>query len=172
MKKLVGLIILFIMFCTFAGVAGDVLELDFTEQDQYIAGLKEGDMAEFYLNGERNIIIIRKIKPDSVDITAFIAQETNGYPYYTTLSKDRMLKIDVERDDIDDLFVGFYESDEDLEHAYLLMKKPEVTTITGDVVDEIKREKREYDKYIIVGFVFVVGLLIFLMSKYKNKENE
>jgi len=170
MKRLISLIFLLTLFCIFNVVAGDVLKLDFTKQDQYISGLKEGDMTEFYLNGERNIIIVDKIKPDSVDVTAFIAQETNGYPYYTTLSKTKTLKLDVERDDIDDLFVTFYRSSENLEYVYLLMKKPEIIPTGGVVVNEIKREKRGYDKYMITGFILSIVLLVFLIFKYKKSK--
>ena len=171
MKIFVGLIILFIMFGSFVVEAGDKLELDFTENHQQIVGLKRGDMAEFYLNGERNVIIIDKIKSNSVDITAFIAQETNGYPYYTTLSRDKTLKIDVERDDIDDLYIGYYKSDEDLKYVYLIMERPEnKNTPTGSVIGRIIREKREYDRYVIAGFIFIIGLLSFLLFKYRNKK--
>ena len=168
--KLRGLMILFIVLSSFLVVAGDAFKLDFTKKDQYIVGLKKGDMAEFYLNGERNVIIIDKIKPNSVDITAFIALNTRNYPYYTTLSSKRTLKIDVERDDIPDLYVGWYASDEDLKHVYLAMQKPEIVSITGASVAEIKREKRAYDKYIIGGFIFVVSLLILMIIMYRKKQ--
>lgn len=173
MKRTVGLMVLFLLLGTFIVTAGDVLKLDFTKQGQYIAGLKEGDMTEFYLNGERNVIIIDEIKPNSVDVTAFIALNTRNYPYYTTLSKDRTLKLDVERDDIDDLFVTFYKSDEDLKHVYLLMKKPEIIPVTGSVVkDAVTREKRGYDKFVIASFILVVGLLVFLIFKRKKQKDD
>ena len=70
------------------------------------------------------------------------------------------------------MFIGFDKSDENLEYTYLLMVKPEINSITGSVTDEIKREKREYDKYIIVGFVLSIGLLVWLIIKYRKKENE
>lgn len=171
MKKIVGLITLFLMFSVYIVIAGDILKLDFSEKNQQLVGFKEGDAAEFYLNGERNIIIISKIKPTSVDITVFVAQETNGYPYYTTLSKDRSLKLDVERDDIDDLYVGYFKSDENLKYVYIIMEKPENPSPTGySILNKIKRGKREYDKYIIAGFVFALILLIILNILYKRKE--
>ena len=171
MKKFLLFIYLSILFSIPLVLAGDIIELDFSENNQQLVGFKEGDAAEFFLNGERNIIMVRKIKPTSVDITAFIAQETNGYPYYTTLSKDRTLKIDVERDDIDDLYVGYFKSDEELTYVYLIMEKPEDSPLTGyNILDKIERENREYDKYIIGGFIITLVLLITLIIISKKKE--
>jgi hypothetical protein len=165
MKKFVSLMILLMLFNVFIVEAGDVLNLDLSQKSQQLIGLKKGDRAEFYINGERNIIIVDKIKIGSVDLTAFIAQETNGLPYYTTLSKDNTLRLDVERDNIDDLNINWVENDENLEYAYLLLQKIETT-------EDFERENRGYDKYIIIGFIFIIILLVFLVFKYKKSKNK
>lgn len=170
MKKFI-ILLLAVLIILPAVLAGDVLKLDFSNQNQQLVGLKEGDRAEFYLNGERNIIIIDKIKPDSVDITAFIALNTNNYPYYTTLNNNNTFRIDIERDDIDDLYINWYKSDLNLRYAYFLLKKPE-TSLTGNAVNgNIEREKREYDKYLVFGFCFVVIMIVTLLI-FKHKKNK
>ncbi len=171
MKAILGLMTLFILLSTFIVAAGDVLKLDFSNQNQQLIGLKEGDRAEFYLSGERNVIILDKIKQDSADITVFVALNTNNYPQYITLSRDRSLRLDIERDDIDDLFVSWYKSDEN--YAYFLLKKPEVTEITGNTIKntDILREDRQYDKYVIIGFIIFVTILIFIII-FKHKKGK
>ncbi len=173
MKKLISFVFLFVTLSAFLVEAGDVLRIDFSKQNQYIIGLKVGDMAEFYLNGERNAIIADKIKPYSADVTVFVALNTGNHPQYVTLSNERSLKLDIERDDVDDLYISWYKSDEN--YAYLLLKRPEITTLTGNIVgnDEIKRNKREYDKYLILGFcIFITITIILLIFKYKKKKIE
>lgn len=173
MKTWVILGILFLI-CISSVIAGNTYKLDFSESDKYVVGMGVGDRAEFKLNDQVHSLTLSGIREDAVDISLFLDLEEldeKEVPFYGTIGMGKVLKLDLEKDRIDDLFVGVYRIQGD--KAQLVFQLPEINEnqITGAVIfDSNARFNRNYDWLVIsiLGLVIICFITVIVLKK-RNK---
>lgn len=162
MKKIFGIIIiLFLLSINFA-IAGETYKIDFSKQNEFLVGLKQGDRAEFNLKNERNTVILTKIKNSSVELKAYIALNTRNSPYYVDLKKGNKFNLDIDRDGIADVDVRLYKIQEEIAALYFTKIEGSLWPVGSVVLDtgnRIIRNNRIYDLF-IVGFFILAGMIM------------
>ena len=186
MKKIIFLLGL-LLLVSFA-YAGVIYDIDFSKGPTYIVTLNDGDAVRFnfpvrqYENGnystmeeKRNSkytlanheqrIVVRKINADKnmIDLTLFIAGAET--PQYFTLAEDNVVKVDFERDDINDLIIGLYKLDKN--KVELILQKTSLESIDNGstkkgVLDWINNIDKKQTYY-------AIAVLIILIVIWKSK---
>lgn len=160
--------------------AGKTYTLDFSENDKTLAIMEAGDRVEFELNGERHTVILDTINQKSADVTAFLNLNTQNKPYYVTIGdtgnkQAAILKLDTNRDDVDDLYVKLYSisnmdngsiNNINNRKANILFIKPAGNDMSGNPAGNDKN-KISYT-WIILPFLIVI-ILIFVLVKLSRK---
>lgn len=101
MKNKAILLLLVLLIVPFVSSA-DVKILDFNEVNETFIILEEKDAVRFDMYGDHKIMV-REIREDSVALTVFIdGAET---PNYIVLDDTHSVKIDFQRDDVDDMLI-------------------------------------------------------------------
>lgn len=167
MKKIIFILIL-VLFSSIV-IAGNTYKIDLSKSNNYLVNVREGDRIEFNMNDERHNILIKEIRSKNVDIAAFLNLNTQNTPMYFTIGeisgRDVKLKLDTNRDDVDDLFVWLESSDDG--KAGIRLFKPIDNEITGNVVGTNK--KGPSYKWILFPLIAII-LLILVIIVRKNKK--
>jgi len=173
MKQIFCVLLLIILSVNLV-LAGETYEIDFSKQDSYLVGLKEGDRIKFDLKKEENTVILTKIREESVEIKAYIALNTRNSPYYSDLKQGNKFVMDVDNDGAGDIEVRLYKIQNDVGALYLSKLEGSLWPVGYVVLDENSmRSNRGYDS-ILVGFFILIGVIItiFILKKNKDKKVE
>lgn len=101
MKNKAILLFLVLLIMPFVSSA-DVKTLDFNEANETFIILGERDAVRFDLYGDHKIMV-REIKDGSVALTLFV--EGSESPNYIGLDDTHSIKVDFQRDDVDDMLI-------------------------------------------------------------------
>lgn len=176
MKKILMLFILFLLSMNVV-FAGHTYRLDFSEKDNFLVGLKSGDRVEFNLKGERNTVILTKIRESSVEVKAYIALDIRNIPYYSDLKKGNKFVMDVDNDGVKDIEVKLYKIQDDIAALYFNKLGGSLWPVGNVVIDTetdgVIRSNRTYD-IITVGFFVLVGIIMvaFILKQYRSRKIE
>jgi len=174
MKQIFCLLVLIILSVNLV-LAGETYEIDFSKQDNYLVGLKEGDRVKFDLKQEENTIILTKIREESVEIKAYIALNTRNSPYYSDLKQGNKFVMDIDNDGAGDIEVRLYKVQGDVGALYINKLEGSLWPMGYVVLDEKSmRSNRGYDSILIGVFILigaVMAIFIFKRNKLKNVEN-
>ncbi len=190
MKKLLLVWILLLVSTVSAGV---IYDIDFSENPTQIVILNENDIVRFdfpvrqyenktfsSLEEKRNSkyelkkleqkLMVRDVneKGNSTALTLFIyGAET---PQYFTLAKDNMIKIDFERDNIDDLIIRFYEIKGN--KVALVLQKISLENVEEKESFFSKLKTNKNVIYYIIGGVIILSLILKqkMIREYFSKE--
>ena len=164
--------------------AGVIYDIDFSENPTQIVILNENDIVRFdfpvrqyenkafsTLEEKRNSkyelneleqgLLVREVneKSNSTALTLFIyGAET---PQYFTLAKDNMIKVDFERDNIDDLLIRFYEIKGN--KVALVLQKISLENVEEKISFLDKLTNKNIIYYVISGII-----VLFLVLKQKK----
>jgi len=155
------------------------IENDFVDKNGLIITVKEQEGIEFNMFDGRHILTIDKIHRKGVDVNAFLFVDGDQKTTYITLSSKRTLKLDLNRDGIGDLFVGFKEFlSEDQAKLVLFYpgqenKGEEISEITGEVVASTPKDINYITWYFgITLAILILALISVLISKRKVKADD
>ena len=178
MKKL---LLLWIILLVSNASAGIIYDIDFSENPTHIVILNEKDSVRFdfpvrqyenktfstleekrnskyELNELEQKLTVREVneKSNSTALTLFIyGAET---PQYFTLAKDNMIKVDFERDNIDNLLIRFYEIRGN--KITLVLQKLSLENVEEKInfLDKLKINKNII--YYVIGGVIILFLIL------------
>ncbi|MBI2672366.1 hypothetical protein HYX16_05515 [Candidatus Woesearchaeota archaeon] len=167
--KIVVILVILLLTINIAS-AGNTYELDFKKEGSYLIGLLDGDRVEFDLAGAKNTILVKEIKKDSATLATFIGIEKESYnendvPNYATITNNKYLKLDFNRDNTGDLNVIFRGSNKTA--ASILFQLPAPSNKDLVVYSRSKFEKSNLLRNIII--VFLGAILIFGLVLYNSK---
>ena len=178
MKKLFLFWILILVSRVSAGV---IYDIDFSENPTQIVILNEKDIVRFdfpvrqyenktfstleekrnskyTLNGLEQKLMVREVneKDNKTALTLFVyGAET---PQYFVLAKDNMIKVDFERDNIDDLLIRFYEIKGN--KVALVLQKISLENVEkkASFLERLKTNKNII--YYVIGGIIVLFLIV------------
>jgi len=186
MKKIILLIV--ILLLSISGVsAGAIYDIDFSKALTHVVILEERDLVRFdypirvYVGGpfstleeKRNSpyeleefeqkLMVRNVNPikESLDLTLFIyGAET---PQYFTLARNNLVRVDFERDNIDDLALELYKI-EDNKTAIIMQK---INVLNKEVKKEVNlwNKIKNFDiKNVYYGIAVILALVLFIKRK-------
>lgn len=161
--------------------AGVIYDIDFSENPTHIVILNEKDMVRFdfpvrqyenktlstleekrnsryELNELEQKLMVREVneKSNSTALTLFIYDAET--PQYFTLAQDNMIKVDFEKDNIDDLLIRFYKIEGN--KVALILQKISLESVEENkgFLDILKDNKNII--YYIIGGVIILFLIL------------
>ena len=193
MKKVI-ILILIIVFSVNLAYAGEKQYMDIISKDTRLVTLGENDIIlfdfpvrEYNLEdiiNDRNVryevvdkeevVMLRESHPDRnfVEMTVFI--EGAEVPQYISLVKGRVLNLDFDRDNVDDLFVTVERIDEN--SATLLfrrnneLKSPDLSFYKRLYLDDKETtEKQDYIGFLKSNILYLVAVVLLLVLVLDTK---
>ncbi len=163
-----SLLILLLLFISIVN-AGETFNLDLKKSPTYLIGVQEGDRVEFELNNSKHTLIVESITESQVNLGVFTYININNEnaPYYSGISKDKFLKLDVDRNQKPDLFVIYDKSNKTA--AVLRFQLPVLVNKDLEVLPQSNFKDKNYLIYIFVA-IFVLLLVLYFVLKGKRKE--
>ena len=152
--------------------AGETYKLDFEKNPSYTMDLIEGDRVEYFLNNSIHTTLIKTIDPSKVELATFTYTDINrnNPPFYTTITSKKYMKLDVNRDSEDDLYIMYQKSNSTT--ASLKFQLPLSTDKNLEIFPE-NRFKDNTITYLLYALILVLIVIIFLaIINYKIKSKE
>lgn len=179
---LLFLVLLAIPICV---KAGDVQVVDFNYTNDTIVILGEKDMVRFDLYGDQKVMV-RDIGNDgnSVALTVFV--EGAELPNYISLDQEHSIKVDFQRDNIDDLMIELVSVNENNNSTMLKLQRLSFGDYARNEPEEVNDNKvksffgkwyntgkdyfwKAYNKtkqnYLVAGIIVILVLLLVLLNR-------
>ena len=162
--------------------AAEIYEFEsFSESPEQAVFLYERDGIKFSEKNGEHVILLEKVKEDSIDLSFFIYKENRGI---LTLRLGNYVNVDVDRDFKDDFKVSLKDFSFDLKKASIRVEALpgfyEETNTNGDISSTLKNEPETTESSILnqlpnqmIGItltilIIVIGLVIFYLFKKFN----
>tara|TARA_Y100000310_G_scaffold287834_1_gene312976 strand:+ start:2501 stop:3283 length:783 start_codon:yes stop_codon:yes gene_type:complete len=178
MSKIVKLILLLTLLLVVVVSAGESRDLDFSEQSSQAVFVFEGDELRFeLLDGTHSLIIEEVVSSSSVkfDIVPFFDTEnTRAWPGFVSL--DTIMRVDLDKDGADDIYVALYGVDEETGEVHLVVQdrsnREDGDDDIGVVDGDAPSSDEGWNKNYILALVAIAILLIlgFMYSRKGDKE--
>lgn len=173
MKKRLCILFAFLISLSLV-YAGETYKLDFAKSPSYIIGLKEGDRVEFEMNNSLHTIIIDKLTPFKVDLTTFTYINLNNKsntPYYTSITSQKYMKLDIDRDSKEDLYVVYEKSNNTaalIRFQLPLLKNKNLEILPNNQFAETSY--LTYLFYLLIAVIILILILYIINRVIKSKE--
>lgn len=171
-----GIIAVFLVLYAWLALAeGEIKTIDFSNSSIILAEIGEKDGIRFNLGGDHKILI-REINKENqrAELTTFI--EGAPTPYYTSLYPETTLKLDFDRDQIQDMEVSLVKimNEKRAVFAFQKISEPKNTqkpaTKPVNLETNLEKFKKYYTNPLLIGGVAIIALVLISSSRFIRRK--
>ena len=161
------------MISTIVVSAGETFKLDFEKSPNYVIGVNEGDRVEFEMNNSLHTILIKGISLNRVDLATFTYVDLESSklrtPYYSAITDKKFMKLDIDRDNKEDLYVIYEKSNNTAAQVRFQLPLPKDKDL--EIFPENQFKQTNYLLYLLIA-LGVILVLYFASKQLKKKSSE
>ncbi len=180
MRKLLILLVIFIAVSTSSVFAGELFDMDFSENVQQVRVLNEHEgVVLLNKDVEWGVIIINRVHGQKVDLEVFSSDSGKLVSINTLNAVDEVLQVDLNKDHLADFVIDVQAPVKD-DEVFLIVKKlfedAETAIIDDDAFEHItgsatveSSKKPKLGGFLITSLLMVIGLAGYYMYTKKKK---